>query len=157
MKHKTIWAGILIGGILSVLLFPILSYLESNNPWTETRHDGICPLHAPPDQYVKDDFPGYFLSGDKRSCERTLEKGIITGDGQVFGGSLVCYDNVRYETNWKCITPILYYPIFDFLNPGGETAGLGIIFLPVLFIYGSIIGFIIGVVFNWVVVIIRKN
>lgn len=138
--------GLFITGILSVIMYPTLSILEADKLWTKQSHDGICPLHPFQNQYVSDTFPGYFPTGDKTSCERALEKNLINGDGQVFGGYMVCYNNILYETNWRCITPILYYLIFNFLNPGGCTAGLEIIFLPVLFIYGSIVGLIIGVI-----------
>jgi len=141
--------GLIILGILSTVLFFPLSYLEADKPWTEERHDGICPLHPFQNQYVSDKFPGYFPTGDKTSCERALEKNLITGDGQVFGGSMVCYNNVLYETNWKCITPLLYYPIFNLLQPGA--AELQWLVVIPLFIYGTIIGFIAGIIISLIV------
>src|SRR3989344_2996514 len=160
MKNKTTNRFIiaaLIGGILSIFLIIPLSILENDKPWTETKHDGICPLHPFPNQYVNDNFPGHYPTGDKTLCENDLEKGIITGDGQIFGGHLVCYNNIQYDTAWRCITPILYFPIFDILSQGSEEGGLVFIFGSILFIYGALIGVIILAIVNFILLLQKKR
>lgn len=119
--------GSWVGGVLAIILFLTIITTESN----------ICPPEKRDNQ---------FTSKGTSICQNALDLGLITGDGQEFASNLVCYNNIVFETDSHCITPIVYFPVYTIVTKvtasgASELMGLGVLIAGiVLYIYGFLIG-----------------